>query len=97
MSWVAWWLDELQRVSLLSLFTAALAVLTVYLVQYGLSVLRQGGGKPPLRPSLPGLLQEDEGGSLFTWLLSLNSWKSEWQKAWIAALNKEAGLREVSE
>uniref|UniRef100_A0A2D4PEV6 Synaptotagmin-like mitochondrial and lipid-binding domain-containing protein n=1 Tax=Micrurus surinamensis TaxID=129470 RepID=A0A2D4PEV6_MICSU len=95
MSWLAWWLDELQRFSLLSLFTAALAVLTVYLVQYGLSLLRQGGGKPPPpRPSRPGLLQEDEGGSLFTWLLSLNSWRSEWHKAWIAALNKEAGLRE---
>uniref|UniRef100_A0A2D4JZQ6 Uncharacterized protein n=1 Tax=Micrurus paraensis TaxID=1970185 RepID=A0A2D4JZQ6_9SAUR len=95
MSWLACWLDELQRFSLLSLFTAALAVLTVYLVQYGLSLLRQGGGKPPPpRPSRPGLLQEDEGGSLFTWLLSLNSWRSEWHKAWIAALNKEAGLRE---
>ncbi|XP_013917415.1 PREDICTED: C2 domain-containing protein 2 isoform X2 [Thamnophis sirtalis] len=94
MSWLACWLDELQRFSLLSLFTAALAILTVYLVQYGLSVLRQGGGKPPPRPSRPGLLQEDEGGSLFTWLMSLDSWKSEWQKAWIAALNKEAGLRE---
>ncbi|XP_026529787.1 C2 domain-containing protein 2 isoform X2 [Notechis scutatus] len=95
MSWLACWLDELQRFSLLSLFTAALAVLSVYLVQYGLSLLRQGGGKPPPpRPSRPGLLPEDEGGSLFTWLLSLNSWRSEWHKAWIAALNKEAGLRE---
>ncbi|XP_063161398.1 C2 domain-containing protein 2 isoform X2 [Candoia aspera] len=94
MSWLACWLDELQQFSLLSLFTAALAVLTVYLVQYGLSVLRQGGGKPPPRPSSPGLLQEDEESSLFTWLLSLNSWRSEWQKAWIAALNKEAELRE---
>ncbi|XP_007430296.1 C2 domain-containing protein 2 [Python bivittatus] len=94
MSWLACWLDELQRFSLLSLFTAALAVLTIYLVQYGLSVLRQGGGKPPLRPSPPGLRQEDEEGSLFTWLLSLKSWRSEWQKAWIAALNKEAELRE---
>ncbi|XP_026569414.1 C2 domain-containing protein 2 [Pseudonaja textilis] len=95
MSWLACWLDELQRFSLLSLFTAALAVLSVYLVQYGLSLLRQGGGKPPPpSPSRPGLLPEDEGGSLFTWLLSLNSWRSEWHKAWIAALNKEAGLRE---
>uniref|UniRef100_A0A8C6Y0U3 C2 calcium dependent domain containing 2 n=1 Tax=Naja naja TaxID=35670 RepID=A0A8C6Y0U3_NAJNA len=86
-----------ERFSLLSLFTAALAVLSVYLVQYGLSLLRQGGEKPPPppRPSRPGLLPEDEGGSLFTWLLSLNSWRSEWRKAWIAALNKEAGLREV--
>lgn len=97
MSWLACWLDELQRFSLLSLFTAALAVLAVYLVRYGLRVLRQGGGKPPPRPSRPGLLQEDEGGSLFTWLLSLSSWRGEWQKAWVAALNKEAGLREVSE
>ncbi|KAL7983626.1 hypothetical protein Chor_000502 [Crotalus horridus] len=94
MSWLACWLDELQRFSLLSLFTAALAVLAVYLVRYGLSVLRQGGGKPPPPPSRPGLLQEDEGGSLFTWLLSLSSWRGEWQKAWVAALNKEAGLRE---
>lgn len=97
MSWLACWLDELRRFSLLSLFTAALAVLAVYLVRYGLSVLGQGGGKPPPRPSRLALLQEDEGGSLFTWLLSLSSWRREWQKAWVAALNKEAGLQEVSE
>ncbi|XP_061483571.1 C2 domain-containing protein 2 isoform X4 [Rhineura floridana] len=91
MSWLAYWLGEVQRLSLLSLFAAALTVVAVYLVQYGLSALRQGEGKP----SPPSeLLQEDEG-SLFAWLLSLNSWRSEWQKAWIAALNREAKLREV--
>ncbi|XP_044297462.1 C2 domain-containing protein 2 isoform X2 [Varanus komodoensis] len=95
MSWLAYWLGELQRLSLLSLFTAALAVVAVYLVQYGLRTLRQGGGKtppPPPRPPAPELLRRDED-SLFAWLLSLNSWKSEWQKAWIAALNEEAKLR----
>ncbi|XP_062982669.1 C2 domain-containing protein 2 [Elgaria multicarinata webbii] len=91
MAWLAYWLGEVQRLSLLSLFTAALAIVVIYLVQYGLRTLRQGGRKPPPPPP-PELLQGDED-SVFAWLLSLNSWKSEWQKAWITALNEEAKLR----
>lgn len=94
MVWLASCLGEVQRLSLLSLFAAALAIVAVYLVQYGLSVLRQGGGKPPASPPAE-VLQGDEEDSLFAWLLSLPSWRSEWQKAWLAALNAEAKVREV--
>ncbi|XP_053161553.1 C2 domain-containing protein 2 isoform X2 [Hemicordylus capensis] len=99
MSWLAYWLGEVQRLSLLSLFAAALAIVAVYLVQYGLSALRQGGRKPPPSPPLPPppaeLLQGNED-SLFAWLLARSSWRSQWQKAWITALNREARLREDS-
>ncbi|KAJ6662385.1 hypothetical protein lerEdw1_011798 [Lerista edwardsae] len=95
MVWLAYCLGEVQRLSLFSLFAAALAIVAVYLVQYGLSALRQGGGKSP--PSPPAeVLQGDEEDSLFAWLLSLPSWRSEWQKAWVAALNAEAKVREDS-
>uniref|UniRef100_A0ACB8FHW4 Uncharacterized protein n=1 Tax=Sphaerodactylus townsendi TaxID=933632 RepID=A0ACB8FHW4_9SAUR len=88
------WLGEVQWLSLLPLFVSALAVVVVYLVQYGLSALGRGGEKPLPAPQSE-LLQGDEE-SLFAWLLSLNSWRREWRKAWIAALNWEAKRREDS-
>ncbi|XP_053242763.1 C2 domain-containing protein 2 [Podarcis raffonei] len=94
MSWLAYWLGELQRLSLLSLFAAALTVVAVYLVQWGLGALRQGARRQP-SPAPEQLLPQDEG-PLFAWLLSLSSWRSQWQKAWIAALNREAKAREDS-
>ncbi|XP_048350034.1 C2 domain-containing protein 2 [Sphaerodactylus townsendi] len=87
------WLGEVQWLSLLPLFVSALAVVVVYLVQYGLSALGRGGEKPLPAPQSE-LLQGDEE-SLFAWLLSLNSWRREWRKAWIAALNWEAKRREA--
>ncbi|XP_054829044.1 C2 domain-containing protein 2 [Eublepharis macularius] len=88
------WLGEVQWLSLLSLFVAALAVVAAYLVQYGLSALRRSGEKPP--PSPPSELVPEDEDSLFAWLLSLSSWRREWQKAWITALNWEAKLKEDS-
>ncbi|XP_060626275.2 C2 domain-containing protein 2 [Anolis sagrei] len=95
------WLGELQRLSLLSLFTAALAVLLLYLVQYGLRALRrEAGGRggseeeeeekaPPLLLP-PGPLRGGSEDSFFAWLLALDTWKGEWHRAWVAALNEEA-------
>ncbi|XP_077198881.1 C2 domain-containing protein 2 [Paroedura picta] len=95
MAWLVYWLGEVQWFSLLSLFVAALAIVAVYVVQCGLSSLGGRGEEPPPAPP-PDLLRGDEG-SLFTWLLSLNSWRREWQKAWITTLNWEAQLREDSQ
>ncbi|XP_015269248.1 PREDICTED: C2 domain-containing protein 2 [Gekko japonicus] len=92
MAWLLYWLGEIRWLSLLSLFVAAVVIVAVYLVQYGLSTLGRRGETPPPAP-LSELLQGDED-ALFAWLLSLNSWRREWQKAWITALNWEAKLRE---
>lgn len=95
MVWLASCLGELlQRLSLLSLFATALAVLAAYLLQYGLSALRQGRGKPT---PVPLGDEEEKDCPLFAWLLSLPGWRSQWQKAWLAALTEEAKAREVSE
>lgn len=94
MAWLVSWLGEVQWLSLLSLFVAALAVVAVYLVQYGLSSLGRRGGKPP--PAAPSELLRGDEDALLAWLLSLNSWRRQWQKAWITALNWEAERREVS-
>ncbi|XP_072850269.2 C2 domain-containing protein 2 isoform X2 [Pogona vitticeps] len=96
MAWLASWLGEVQRLSLLSALTAALAIVLLYLAQYGLSLLRRRGrrGKTPAPASparelrLPG--DRDEGAALLAWLLALASWRREWQKAWLAALNQDA-------
>ncbi|XP_066475435.1 C2 domain-containing protein 2 [Tiliqua scincoides] len=96
MVWLASWLGEvLQRLSLLSLFAAALAIVAVYLVQCGLSALRRGGGRTPPPPPAAQVPPGGEG-ALFAWLLALPSWRSEWQGAWLAALNAEAQVREDS-
>lgn len=69
---------------LVSLFVVALVTLAVYLVQYALGILwRPRGSGPSL-----DLLHETD--SLLTWVLSLNSWRSQWLAAWISALNVEA-------
>lgn len=94
MAWLLYWLGEVQWLSLLSLFVAALVIVAVYLVQYGLSTVGRRAEKPP--PAPPSELLQGDEDSLFAWLLSLNSWRREWQKAWITALNWEAKLREVS-
>lgn len=94
MVWLASCLGELlQRLSLLSLFATALAVLAAYLLQYGLSALRQGRGKPT---PVPLGDEEEKDCPLFAWLLSLPGWRSQWQKAWLAALTEEAKAREDS-
>ncbi|XP_067401305.1 C2 domain-containing protein 2 isoform X2 [Emydura macquarii macquarii] len=84
------WVDEIQWFTLLALFVAALGTLAIYLAQYALIALRNSRRKPPLPPS-DELLQGND--SLLAWVLSLNSWRTQWQKAWITALNAEAKVR----
>ncbi|XP_069492131.1 C2 domain-containing protein 2 [Ambystoma mexicanum] len=78
------WLGDVQWFVLVTLFVAALVTLSLYLVQYALGILWRPRGTTPA----PDLLHETD--SLLTWVLSLNSWRSQWLTAWISALNREA-------
>ncbi|KAM6287128.1 C2 domain-containing protein 2 isoform 1-T1 [Spheniscus humboldti] len=97
MAWLAGGLAELRWCVLVALFVAALATLAVYLVQYALLALRRG--RPPPPPQPPPRRDEllEEGGSVLAWALSLGSWRRQWRRAWVAALNAEAAAREDSQ
>ncbi|XP_074851823.1 C2 domain-containing protein 2 isoform X2 [Carettochelys insculpta] len=83
------WAGELQWLSLVALFVAALATLAVYLVQYARLARPRRRGAPPLPRS-----DELQGSApLLAWVLSLSSWRSQWQRAWVTALNAEARTR----
>ncbi|KAG8450150.1 hypothetical protein GDO86_002688 [Hymenochirus boettgeri] len=79
------WSGDAQWLILVSLFIVALVTLVVYLGQYFL-----GGIWARRRKASRA---ESEADSLLSWILSLNSWRSQWLKAWIIALNEEAGKR----
>ncbi|XP_077149941.1 C2 domain-containing protein 2 [Ranitomeya variabilis] len=81
------WFGEFQWLCLVTLFFASLVTIAVYLVQYVLN----GRWKRKTKTSYSGA--QSEADSLLSWILSLNSWRSQWLKAWIAALNEEAGKR----
>ncbi|XP_007945506.1 C2 domain-containing protein 2 [Orycteropus afer afer] len=87
MSWLGSWLSEVQWLVLVSLFVAALGTVGLYLAQWALARARP--------PSLwhteePREGQHQETDALLTWILKLNSWRSQWQTAWVMALNEEA-------
>lgn len=88
MAWPAYWVDEIQWFALVTLFVAALVTLAIYLVQYALVALRNSRRQPA---SSAELLQGND--TLLAWVLSLTSWRTQWQKAWITALNAEAKVR----
>ncbi|XP_075710749.1 C2 domain-containing protein 2 isoform X2 [Rhinoderma darwinii] len=81
------WFGEVQWFCLVTLFFASLVTIAVYLVQYVLNGWWKRKGKPPYFGA------QSEADSLLSWILSLTSWRSQWLKAWIAALNEEAGKR----
>ncbi|KAM4888375.1 C2 domain-containing protein 2 [Thomomys bottae] len=83
---LGWWLGEVQWFALVSLFVAALVTVGLYLVQWALARARA-----PARPQAePGQAQRPEPDALLSWILTLDSWRSQWQAAWVAALNGEA-------
>uniref|UniRef100_A0A8C5LRB1 C2 calcium dependent domain containing 2 n=1 Tax=Leptobrachium leishanense TaxID=445787 RepID=A0A8C5LRB1_9ANUR len=84
------WFGEAQWFFLLSMFVTALVTLGLYLFQDVLGSFWSQGERSSL-PSAHG-----EANSLLSWILSLPSWKNQWLKAWINALNEEAGKRGVS-
>ncbi|XP_073433308.1 C2 domain-containing protein 2 [Dendrobates tinctorius] len=81
------WFEEFQWLCLVTLFLASLVTIAVYLVQY----VRNGQWKRKTKTPFAGA--QSEADSLLSWILSLSSWRSQWLKAWIAALNEEAGKR----
>ncbi|XP_040278975.1 C2 domain-containing protein 2 [Bufo bufo] len=81
------WFGEVQWLCLVTLFFASLVTIAVYLVQYVLNVWWKRKAKRPYSGA------QSEADSLLSWILSLNSWRSQWLKTWIAALNEEAGKR----
>ncbi|XP_053097241.1 C2 domain-containing protein 2 isoform X1 [Pangasianodon hypophthalmus] len=73
--------ESLQWLCLLTLFLASVVTLIIYLVQYfgvfrSRSGTRAGGGEC------------EEADRLLSWLLELKSWRTEWRRAWIRALNQ---------
>ncbi|KAM4795602.1 C2 domain-containing protein 2 [Rhinophrynus dorsalis] len=81
------WFGEAQWFALVSLFIAAVVTVVVYVFQYLLGVFWTNRRKSPFSN------ERGDADSLLCWILSLDSWKSQWLKAWIIALNEEAGKR----
>lgn len=87
------WLGEVQWLVLVSLFVVALGTVGLYLAQWALARAR---ARPLRRAAQPGEDLRPESDVLLSWILRLNSWRSQWQAAWVAALNQEARRKGVS-
>ncbi|XP_066507051.1 C2 domain-containing protein 2 isoform X2 [Hoplias malabaricus] len=79
-------LIDLQWLCVLTLFVASVVTLLVYFVQYFSNI-------PPVSHS--GRKTEtkqlsEEAEELLCWTLGLKSWRNEWRKAWLRALNQES-------
>uniref|UniRef100_A0A4X2LZN4 C2 calcium dependent domain containing 2 n=1 Tax=Vombatus ursinus TaxID=29139 RepID=A0A4X2LZN4_VOMUR len=85
---LGYWIDEIQWLTMVTLFIAALVIVSIYLVQYALIIV----GSSPCRMSTDSFqpVQKEDLDFLLKWVLSLNSWRSQWQVAWVTALNEEA-------
>ncbi|XP_011724280.2 C2 domain-containing protein 2 isoform X1 [Macaca nemestrina] len=81
------WLGEAQWLALVSLFVAALATVGLYLAQWALARARP---QPQRRAVEHGEGQRPGSDALLSWILTLGSWRSQWQAAWVTALNEEA-------
>ncbi|XP_036870654.2 C2 domain-containing protein 2 [Manis javanica] len=87
MSLLGSWFGEVQWLVLVSLFVVALGTVGLYLAQWALARARL---RPLRRAAKPGEGQRPESDALLSWILTLNSWRSQWQAAWVTALNREA-------
>ncbi|XP_053076507.1 C2 domain-containing protein 2 isoform X4 [Acinonyx jubatus] len=92
MSRLGWWLGEVQWLLLVSLFVVALGTVGLYLAQWALARARP---RPPRRAAEPGEGRRPESDALLAWILTLNSWRNQWQAAWVTALNDEAERKGV--
>ncbi|KAM9320392.1 C2 domain-containing protein 2 [Gastrophryne carolinensis] len=82
------WLGDPQWLALVTLFVAAVVRLGFYLFH------NVWAGWWRSRRGQLGNSGEHRGADpLLSRLLSMSSWRSQWLKAWIAALNEEAGKR----
>ncbi|XP_053420739.1 C2 domain-containing protein 2 isoform X1 [Nycticebus coucang] len=87
MAGLGWWLGEVQWLVLVFLFVAALVTVGLYLAHWALAGAHP---RPQRRAAEPGGGQVPESDALLSWILTLDSWRSQWQAAWVAALNREA-------
>lgn len=87
MSRLGSWLDEVLWLVLVALFVVALGTVGLYLAQWALARARPRSRR---RAAEPGDCQRPESDALLAWILTLNSWRSQWQAAWVTALNDEA-------
>ncbi|XP_077447825.1 C2 domain-containing protein 2 isoform X2 [Stigmatopora argus] len=78
-------LKDPQWLCMVTLFIASLVTLVLYFVQY--FHLRATGLE---RTGAEDNAAEEEAASLLGWALSLNSWKSQWGRAWCKALNAKS-------
>ncbi|XP_027014289.2 C2 domain-containing protein 2 isoform X1 [Tachysurus fulvidraco] len=72
---------SLQWSCLVTLFLASVVTLIIYLVLY-FGVLWRGSGTRAGRETCK------EADRLLSWLLELKSWRTEWRRSWIRALNQ---------
>lgn len=93
MSRLGSWLDEVLWLVLVALFVVALGTVGLYLAQWALARARPRSRR---RAAEPGDCQRPESDALLAWILTLNSWRSQWQAAWVTALNDEAKRKGVS-
>lgn len=88
-------LGEIQWLSLVTLFIASLVTVVVYLLHYADRLIwDRTGERSIVRSPREGLSEELD--PLLNWVLSLNSWRSQWQRAWVTSLNREAQRIETS-
>uniref|UniRef100_A0AAA9THM7 C2 calcium dependent domain containing 2 n=1 Tax=Bos taurus TaxID=9913 RepID=A0AAA9THM7_BOVIN len=92
MSRLGSWLDEVLWLVLVALFVVALGTVGLYLAQWALARARPRSRR---RAAEPGDCQRPESDALLAWILTLNSWRSQWQAAWVTALNDEAKRKGV--
>lgn len=92
------WLGEVQWLVLVSLFVAALVTVGLYLAQWALARARPASRRraEAAVAAEPGEAQRPEPDALLSWILTLSSWRRQWQTAWVTALNAEAQRKGVS-
>ncbi|XP_043927065.1 C2 domain-containing protein 2 isoform X2 [Protopterus annectens] len=84
-------LGEIQWLSLVTLFIASIVTVVIYLIHYAVRMVwGREGRRRMARSTREGLSEELD--PLLNWVMSLNSWRSQWQKAWLTSLNREAKI-----
>ncbi|XP_054984085.1 C2 domain-containing protein 2 isoform X2 [Sorex araneus] len=87
MSLLGAWLVEAQWPLLVSLFVVALGTVGLYLAQWALA---REPRPDPRRTAERAEGPRPEPDALLAWILTLDSWRGQWQAAWVSALNQEA-------
>ncbi|XP_029107247.1 C2 domain-containing protein 2 isoform X2 [Scleropages formosus] len=87
-------LEELQWPCLVTLFIASVVTVLVYLAQCLYSDLRARGLEARAAPAVREEEVDADADALLNWALSLKSWRCQWRRAWVRALNERAASPE---